>query len=308
MSNTVRRRAVCLTAAACLVVSGCSASPAADSTSHETANFSFTLPRGLTMQSKPESVLWDYTACDDASGYTISFHDVDMGYQPAEFLQNDFREGEAEWETGEAGSLQYSGWTADTNDGFLLRFAAGTEGRLLHIEGKIPQKKKRRAKKQIMQIIKSASYIGLPSGAGSITKNGMTVDYSDFWAPNTGAAANDYIIALHPAKPVDDALSFSLVRTDEPQCSAEESARNIIAFAEEHMPGHYEVAEVLQQEFLGREAWTAREIYAGSGMRLYQDTVAFMENGSLYMANLLYSEDSREIMELALRGITLQTD
>lgn len=308
MSNTLRRRAVCLTAAACLAVSGCAAPQHADGSAHETANFSFELPHGLTMQSKPESVLWDYTACDDTYGYTISFHDVDMGYQPAEFLQNDFREGEANWETGEAGILQYSGWTVDTDDGFLLRYAAGTEGRLLHIEGKIPKKKKRRAKKQIMQIIGSASYIGLPPGAGSITKDGMTVDYSDFWAPSTGFAANDYIITLHPAKPVDDALSFSLTRTDDPQCSPEESARNIIAFAEEHMPGHYEVAEVLQQEFLGREAWTAREIYAGSGMRLYQDTVTFMENGSLYMANLLYSEDSREIMEQALRGITLQTD
>lgn len=307
MSHRVQRRAVCLTAAACLAVCGCSAEHAQDETVFETANFTFSLPHGLEMQDEPASVLWEYTACD-SSGYTISFHDVDMGYAPGEFLQNDFSADEAEWDSGLAGNMKYSGWISETDDGILLRYAAGAEGRLLHIEGTVPAKKKRRARKQIMQIAESMVYIGLPPGAGSITRNGMTLNYSGFWAPDTGSVIIDSIIGLHPAKPVDDTLSFSITRTEDPKCSAEEAARNVIAFAEEYMPDHYEVTEVFQQELLGRETWTAREVYVSNDTRLYQDSVTFMENECLYFVILLYTEDSKEIMEQELRGVTLQTE
>ena len=105
----------------------------------ETDNYRIAIPNTLYQAAEPETVLWDYTFLD-RSGYMISVQDFDFGYEPKDFLGEEYEAGEAAFEAGTLGSYDYCGWTAaaDNCQGTVLQTHPGSHRREPDIQAARP--------------------------------------------------------------------------------------------------------------------------------------------------------------------------
>ena len=301
------RRLILPAAASMLLLTGC-ASEAVKGLSAggraDTANFSIWIPNSLYKTEEPESALWDYSFLD-RSGYMISVQDFDFGYAPADFIGGEYDPGEAEFEEGTLGAFTYCGWTKPDDTDCVLKFAAGTQGRLLFAQATVPEKKQERAKKQILNLLEHMTYIVKPIAPGSMTVGFVTVDYPETWAESAESSAS--IGVLHPTVN-KDGTSVYITAIDDPKDSAEALAQERIDTTLESLPDFYSEAEVVQRKVCGYDASIARLCYGEPEDEdgcVIQESALIEAPQGICMISLYYSDPGAEEFLSALDTITL---
>lgn len=241
----------------------------------ETDNYRIAIPNTLYQAAEPETVLWDYTFLD-RSGYMISVQDFDFGYEPKDFLGEEYEAGEAAFEAGTLGSYDYCGWTAAVDTDCVLKYAAGTQGRLLFAQATVPAKKANRAKSQIFDLLEHMDFIGRPLGAGSASAGFATIEYPETWVVSSKSFTGGVI--LHPAVN-KNGVTVSFATTNTPKASAQALAEESIEMTKEQVPDFYSETVVVAQKLLGHDAYIARLRYGepeDEGGCVIQDT-AYIE-------------------------------
>lgn len=269
-----------------------------------TANFSMEIPHSLYHTEEPESVLWDHSFLD-RSGYMISVQDFDFGYAPADFLGQEYDEGEAVFEQGTLGEYTYCGWDAPADENCVLKYAAGTQGRLLFAQATVPAKKAKRAKSQMLDLLEHMEFIGRPLGAGSADAGFAQIDYPETWAVSAKSFTGCAI--MHPAVN-KDGVSASFTTVDSPKASAKELAEEYIAMTTEQLPDFYAEADVVKEKLLGYDAYIARLRYGepeDEDGSVIQDTAYIEAPQGICVVSMNYGDPGADAYFEALNTLTL---
>ena len=257
---TLRGRLLLMPLCSALLLTGCGSDAVRGLTAGgtaETHNFRIHIPHTLYRAAEPETKLWDDSFLD-RSGYMISVQDFDFGYEPEDFLGQEYAAGEAEYESGELGSRHYCGWTASGAEECVLKYAAGTQGRLLFAQATVPNRKVKRARSQMLDLLEHMEFIGRPLGAGSITADFAVIDYPETWTVSADSTAG--IVMMHPAVN-KNGVSLTVSTTDKPKDSAKALAEERIEMTAGQMPDFYSEAGVIERTVLGYDAYVARLRY-----------------------------------------------
>ena len=185
----------------------------------------------------------------------ISVQDFDFGYEPEDLLRDEYKAGAAEYEQGMLGEYAYCGWTASSESDTVLKFTAGTQGRLLFAQATVPQKMRKRAKSQIFDLLEHMEFIGRPIGAGSITLDHAVIEYPETWVVSADSL-NGIVVMLHPAVN-RNGVSVNISTTTMPKASAKELAKEHIKMTAGQTPDFYSEVGVTEQKVLGYDAYVA---------------------------------------------------
>ena len=270
----------------------------------ETDNFCIQIPHSLYKAEKPESALWDQSFLD-RSGYMISVQDFDFGYAPEDFLGQEYEEGEAAFEQGTLGQYPYCGWAAPAGENCVLKYAAGTQGRLLFAQATVPRKKASRAKLQMLDLLGHMEFTGRPLGAGSISAGFAQIDYPETWVVSAKSFTGCAI--MHPAVN-KDGVYVSFTVTETPKASAKELAEESIAATTEQLPDYYTEAAVVKEKLLGYDAYIAR-LRSGEpkdpGGAVILDTAYIEAPQGVCIVSMNYGDPGADVYFAALNTLTL---